>query len=109
MGQIAYGQAPQYEDDSTRVGFFKLNDDGDEAIVRIMHDSPATFDIVAVHPFEVGGRFRNINCIRDPRDSVEKCPFCSKLNKQKKSKDGSITIEQYAVDFYGNSEMIKKI
>lgn len=77
MGQIAYGQAPQYEDDSTRVGFFKLNDDGDEAIVRIMHDSPATFDIVAVHPFEVGGRFRNINCIRDPRDSVEKCPFCS--------------------------------
>ena len=31
------------------------------------------------------------------------------VNKQKKSKDGSITIEQYAVDFYGNSEMIKKI
>lgn len=30
------------------------------------------------------------------------------VNKEKKDKDGNITIEQYAMDFYGNSELIKK-
>ena len=50
------------------------------------------------------------------RNELNKMKFVSKpfgwrygVNKQKKFKDGSITIEQYAVDFYGNSEMIKKI
>lgn len=77
MGQIAYGQTPQYyQNDNKRVGFFGLRDDGDEAIVRILHDTPATFDIVAVHQYPVDGRVRNINCIRDPRDPVDKCPLC---------------------------------
>ena len=77
MGQIAYGQVPQYpQGQSNGVGFFSLRDDGDEAIVRIMHDSPATFEIVAVHPYQVNGKFRNINCIRDPQEDIDKCPLC---------------------------------
>ena len=78
MGQIAYGQVPQYSQSQggNGVGFFFLRDDGDEAIVRIMHDSPATFEIVAVHPYQVNGKFRNINCIRDPQEEIEKCPLC---------------------------------
>ena len=77
MGQIAYGQVPQYpQSQGSGVGFFSLRDDGDEAIVRIMHDSPATFEIVAVHPYQVNGKFRNINCIRDPQEEIEKCPLC---------------------------------
>lgn len=31
------------------------------------------------------------------------------LNKEKKDKDGNVSIDQYAVDFYGNSELVKKI
>ena len=31
------------------------------------------------------------------------------VNKEKKSKDGKISIEQYAKDFNGNTEFIKKI
>ena len=77
MGQIAYGQVPQYpQGQSNGVGFFSLRDDGDEAIVRIMHDSPATFEIVAVHPYQVNGKFRNINCIRDPQEEIDRCPLC---------------------------------
>lgn len=30
------------------------------------------------------------------------------LNKEKIDKSGNVTLEQYAVDFYGNSELIKK-
>ena len=30
------------------------------------------------------------------------------VNKEKTDKNGNTTIEQYAVDFYGNSELVKK-
>ena len=78
MGQISYGDVPvtQRSGGGTKVGFFSLKNDGDEAIVRIMHDDPSTFDICAIHPYQVNGKFRNINCIRDPREEVEKCPLC---------------------------------
>lgn len=79
MGQVAYGSVPQQSNSMQNdwAGFFSLKDDGDEAIVRIMHDSPATFDIVAVHPYQVNGKFRNISCIRDPQEEIDKCPLCA--------------------------------
>lgn len=58
------------------VGYFYLRDDGDEAIVRIMHNSPEDFDIVAVHQVAVDGRTRNVSCVRDPDDFVDRCPLC---------------------------------
>lgn len=79
MGQVAYGSVPQQSSSMQNdwAGFFSLKDDGDEAIVRIMHDSPATFDIVAVHPYQVNGKFRNISCIRDPQEEIDRCPLCA--------------------------------
>lgn len=61
---------------SNGVGFLSLKNDGDEAIVRIMHDSVDDFDILTIHPVTVGGKFRTVNCIRDPRDPLGKCPLC---------------------------------
>lgn len=63
------------------VGFFSLKNDGDEAIVRIMHDSVNDFDILTTHPITVGGKFRSINCIREPRDPMDKCPLCKNGTK----------------------------
>lgn len=59
-------------------GFFTLGGDGDEAIVRFMHDSTDSFDIVSTHSITVNGKFRNINCIRDPREPLDKCPLCAR-------------------------------
>ena len=64
-----------------RVGFFTLKNDGDEAIVRIMHDTPDDFDILAVHPVQVDGRFRNVSCLRGPSDPMDMCPFCLENKK----------------------------
>ena len=61
----------------SRVGFFGLADDGDEAIVRIMHDSPDDFDLVAVHPTTIDGKFRNVSCLRQPNDPIDMCPYCA--------------------------------
>lgn len=59
------------------VGFFGLANDGDSAIVRFIHDSVSTFDILSVHPSRVDGKFRNINCIRSAKDPIGTCPLCA--------------------------------
>ena len=65
------------EDRGPRVGFFTLKNDGDEALVRLLVDSPADFQVVAVHQSTIGGRMRNVNCIRSAQDPIENCPLCA--------------------------------
>ena len=59
------------------VGYFSLKNDKDQAIVRIMIDSPEQLKIVGIHRVTVGGRLRAVNCMRDPREPIENCPFCA--------------------------------
>lgn len=56
--------------------FFSLRNDGDEAVVRIMHDSPNDFDIIGVHSVKVGDRFRKVGCVRSTNQPVDVCPLC---------------------------------
>lgn len=65
--------------EGTRVGFFSLKNDGDEAVVRIMHDSTADFDILTTHTVQVpGSKFgRKVSCVKGPYDSADKCPLCA--------------------------------
>lgn len=62
------------------VGFFGLKNDGDEAIVRIMHDSTDSFDIVSTHAINLNGKYRRVNCCRTPYEPVENCPLCASGN-----------------------------
>lgn len=66
------------QQNSTQVGFFNLQNDGDEAVVRFMVDSLEDLEILTVHDIYVDGKFRQISCVRDPRDPIEKCPLCAK-------------------------------
>ena len=59
------------------VGYFSLKNDKDQAVVRIMVDSPEQLKIMAIHRVTVGGRLRAVNCMRDPKDPVDACPFCA--------------------------------
>ena len=74
-------EARQQQVNGPYVGFFTLKNDGDEAIVRIMHDSPEDFDILAVHQTTVDGKFRNVSCLRSPSDPMDMCPFCAANKK----------------------------
>ena len=84
MGQVSFNQANEmsnYSNDNG-FGFFSLKNNGDEAIVRIMHDTVDSFDIVAVHDIEVNGKYRKINCLRnDPREPLDNCPLCASGSK----------------------------
>ena len=79
MAQISYGEIQRNSNEGgTRVGFFSLKNNNDEAVVRFMHDTPDTFDIAVVHSVNIGGKFRNVNCIRSPKDPIDTCPLCAK-------------------------------
>ena len=89
-----------YQGNQQRVNFFSLQNDGDEAIVRIMHDNVDSFDILSTHQIKVNDRFRRINCLRSGKEPVENCPFCAG-NVQLQTKI-YIHLVQYYWDESGN-------
>lgn len=90
---------------SNRVSYFSLKNDKDEAVVRIMHDSIDSFELLTVHNIQVGNRYRKINCCRESAmDDISKCPLCAQnapiqkrffihLLQYTKAADGSINVE----------------
>lgn len=107
MGQISYEaynkrreQREAMSNQGPRVGYFSLKNDGDEAIVRIMHDSTADFDMVVVHPTVVNGKRRNVACLRSPEEPIANCPFCA-ADKPIRSKI-YIHLIEYSKDQNGN-------
>lgn len=80
MARLSYGDnqsTGNYKNNQNQVGFFQLKNDGDTAIVRIMHDSIEDFDLLSVHTLQMGNKYRKVNCLRSsPYDPIENCPFC---------------------------------
>ena len=84
MAQVSFDVAATMQDNNTQfnsnVEFFTLANDGDEAIVRFLHDSTASFNIMTVHTVQVGGKWRKVNCIREPQEPTDVCPLCASGN-----------------------------
>lgn len=57
--------------------FFSLKDDKDTARVRFLYNTIDDVDGYAVHQVKIGDKDRYVNCLRDYRDPIEKCPFCA--------------------------------
>lgn len=88
------------------VGYFKLVDDGDEAVVRFDYNSPNEIMMAHVHDEPVGNnKHRRVLCLRtNARDDMEKCPLCArgdrffskvylKLIEYTKDENGNIAIQ----------------
>ena len=119
------------------VGYFKLIDDGDEALVRFVYDDPKELVIAHVHDEPVGNnKHRRVLCLREnARDDMAKCPFCArgdkylarvylKLVEYTKDEKGNIvaqakiwerpagfadTIAEYITNYGGLKEVVFKI
>lgn len=61
-----------------KVGYFKLVNDGDKAVVRFDYDNPEQFEVYDVHQIKTAeGRYRNVLCLKEtPYDPDSKCPLC---------------------------------
>lgn len=82
MSRISYEESQMNTySGGNNVNFFMLADDGDEAIVRILHDDVSSFDIVQMHQLMIGGKQRKVDCLRSPRDPLDVCPLCDAGNK----------------------------
>ena len=67
--------------EGNNIKLFSLKNDGDVAVVRIMHDSIEDFDILTTHKIKIGEKRRSISCIRNPFDPVDACPLCKAQEK----------------------------
>ena len=74
MGRISFNDVGSTN--SGQINFFSLND-GEEAIVRFMDDTVSDFEILSLHNIELDGKYRKVSCLRNPHDSIDKCPFCN--------------------------------
>lgn len=110
MSQInynAYAQSRANQESNsnqgTRVSYFALKNDKDEAVVRIMHDSTDDFDMLITHPVVINGKRKKINCLRNPEDPIANCPYCAAekqiqsrfyihMLQYTKNQDGTITV-----------------
>lgn len=56
-----------------KVGYFKLENDGDSTLVRFAYKNKSEFQIATVHVVE---KFKRVVCLRDAKEPIEKCPLC---------------------------------
>lgn len=75
--QIAAQEQAQSSGDGTKVGYFKLKDDGDMAIARINLASTDEFMFAAVHTLSVGGKWMKVSCLNPLGMNATGCPLCS--------------------------------
>ena len=63
--------------DGTKVGFFKVKNDGDIAIARINIASVDEFMFASVHTMNVGGRWMKVSCHNPLGMNNGGCPLCA--------------------------------
>jgi hypothetical protein len=75
--QIAAQEQSQSSGDGTKVGYFKLANDGDIAIARINLGSTDEFMFAAVHTINVGGKWLKVSCHNPLGMNAAGCALCS--------------------------------
>ena len=75
--QIAAQEQSQSSGDGTKVGYFRLKDDGDIAIARINLGSTDEFMFAAVHTINVGGKWLKVSCHNPLGMNAAGCALCS--------------------------------
>ena len=58
------------------ISFFSLKDDKDVARVRFLYNGAEDIEGYSVHRVMVGDNERDVNCLREYNDPIDKCPFC---------------------------------
>ena len=86
--QIAAQEQSQSSGDGTKVGYFRLKDDGDIAVARINLSSTDEFMFAAVHTINVGGKWLKVSCHNPLGMNAAGCALCSAAHANPK---GSIS------------------
>ena len=93
--QIAAQEQSQSSGDGTKVGYFKLKDDGDVALARINLSSTDEFMFAAVHTLSVGGKWMKVSCLNPLGMNAAGCPLCSANQANPKGSVGKSTKKMF--------------
>lgn len=76
MARVSYEESEKYFS-GTGSDWFQLKNDGDVARVQFMLNSIDDIPIFSTHKIKVGDKERYVDCIRNPEDPIDACPFCA--------------------------------
>lgn len=81
--QDVVAQAQQNE--ASKIGYFKLKDDGDEALVRINCSSVEELQFASVHTIQANGKWMRVGCLNPLGTYNGSCPLCKAESKNPKT------------------------
>lgn len=76
MARVSYEDSEKYFSGSGS-DWFQLKNDGDVARVQFMLNSIEDIPIFSTHKVKVGDKERYVDCLRNPQDPIDACPFCA--------------------------------
>lgn len=76
MARVSFEDSEKYFSGSGS-DWFQLKNDGDVARVQFMLNSIDDIPIFSTHKVKVGDKERYVDCIRNPQDPIDACPFCA--------------------------------
>ena len=76
MARVSYEDSEKYYSGSGS-DWFQLKNDGDVARVQFMMNSIDDIPIFSTHKVKVGDKERYVDCLRNPHDPIDVCPFCA--------------------------------
>lgn len=76
MARVTYEDSEKYFSGSGS-DWFQLKNDGDVATVQFMLNNIEDIPIFSTHKVKVGDKERYVDCLRNPHDPIDVCPFCA--------------------------------
>ena len=76
MARVSFEDSEKYYSGSGS-DWFQLKNDGDVARVQFMLNSIDDIPIFSTHRVKIGDKERYVDCLRNPHDPIDTCPFCA--------------------------------
>lgn len=76
MARVTYEDSEKYFSGSGG-DWFQLKNDGDVARVQFMLNDIDDIPIYSTHKVKLGDKERYVDCLRNPQDPIDTCPFCA--------------------------------
>ena len=95
--------------DFPKVGFFKLKDDGDEALVRFNISSIDDLQFATVHSIKTGNRWMKVSCFNPLGLPGGSCPLCTAVDDSVIGKASKKVFVQMLVSYKENGNFSEAI
>ena len=78
--QNVFAKAQSNEGSSTKIGFFKMKNDKDEALVRFNVSSLESLQFATVHQLGAAQKWMKVSCLNPVGSYYDSCPLCAAVS-----------------------------